>query len=47
MSYQPLIDRQATPAAVRRRRRRTISVAWYTVAICIIAFAAFDMMTLP
>lgn len=47
MSYEPLIERRATPAAVRRRRRRTISLTWFTIGICVIAFAAFDMMTLP
>jgi preprotein translocase subunit SecE len=31
------------PAAKRRRRRRTISVAWY-LGIFIVFLAAFDMM---
>jgi hypothetical protein len=41
-----MFPRSLVPAAKRRRRRRTISVTWYTIAICIIAFTAFDMMTL-
>jgi hypothetical protein len=38
-----MFPRSRAPAAVRRRRRRTVSVAWY-LGIFIVAVAAFDML---
>jgi hypothetical protein len=35
------------PAAKRRRQRRSISLTWFMVGICVLAFVAFDMMPLP
>jgi hypothetical protein len=38
-----MFPRSHAPAAMRRRRRRTVSVAWY-LGIFIVALAAFNMI---